>query len=235
MRNYTLIRQARKTMGLYIVDGAPVVRAPLRTPKAEIDKFVASKEKWIAKKLAEARERETQKQNFALEYGSLLLWRGAEHPILGDSGDGTMWMDEQGFHFPPGMDGAQLKYNVVRLYKLCAKEHLAPRVRHFAAVMGVNPDAVKVTGAKTRWGSCSKRKRGKGGAPACNLNFSWRLCLADDDVIDAVVVHELAHITEMNHGKAFYKIVRSVLPDYDARNARLKPLTRKLGREDWEV
>jgi predicted metal-dependent hydrolase len=59
--------------------------------------------------------------------------------------------------------------------------------------------------------------------------------MAEDDVIDAVIVHELAHIKEMNHSKAFYKIVKAVLADYDERDKKLKLLSKRLGCEDWEV
>jgi len=79
---YTLTRQPRKTIGLYIKDGGVEVRAPLKFPKSEIDRFVASKEKWIAEKLAAAKERDAQKQEFTVSYGSMLLWRGAEYPSI---------------------------------------------------------------------------------------------------------------------------------------------------------
>jgi predicted metal-dependent hydrolase len=186
----------------------------------------------------------------------MLLWRGVEFPLLSDSDSARIWRDEQGFHLPPGIDEENLKFNVIRLYKICAKNYLIERVRHFAKMMRVNPSDVKVTEAKTRWGSCSKRmlKTADNASlysspaitralkmnaakkdPVYNVNFSWRLCMAEDDVIDAVVVHELAHIKEMNHSPAFYAEVKAVLPDYDERNAKLKLLSRRLGCEDWEM
>ncbi|MCL2068918.1 MAG: M48 family metallopeptidase, partial [Oscillospiraceae bacterium] len=76
-----------------------------------------------------------------------------------------------------------------------AKAYIPARVTHFSKLMNVTPIAVKINGAKTRWGSCSGKK---------SLNFSWRLIMADDDVIDYVVVHELAHITQMNHSVRFW-------------------------------
>jgi predicted metal-dependent hydrolase len=67
-----------------------------------------------------------------------------------------------------------------------------------------------------------------------SLNFSWRLVMADDAAIDYVVVHELAHITEMNHSPEFWAIVAGVLPDYKERRRRLKLLQLRLNSEDWE-
>ena len=90
--------------------------------------------------------------------------------------------------------------------------------------MNVTPIAVKVNSAKTRWGSCSGRN---------SINFSWRLIMADDDVIDYVIVHELAHIKEHNHSDRFWAVVASVLPDYKMRQAKLKILQKKLASEDW--
>ena len=67
---------------------------------------------------------------------------------------------------------------------------------------------ISIREQKTRWGSCSSKG---------NLNFNWRLILAPEEVLDYVVVHELAHRREMNHSKAFYAIVESVLPDIELR------------------
>ena len=58
--------------------------------------------------------------------------------------------------------------------------------------------------------------------------------MADDDVIDYVVVHELAHIKEMNHSSKFWKIVESILPDYKNRRNRLKELQQRLNNENWD-
>ena len=68
-----------------------------------------------------------------------------------------------------------------------------------------------------------------------SVNFSWRLIMAEDDIIDAVVVHELAHITEMNHSDLFWAIVEGVLPDWREREKRLKEFSRKINAENWEV
>jgi predicted metal-dependent hydrolase len=58
--------------------------------------------------------------------------------------------------------------------------------------------------------------------------------MADKDVVDYVVVHELAHLKEMNHSKSFWGIVETVLPDYKQRRTRLKELSKRLLGEDWE-
>ena len=58
--------------------------------------------------------------------------------------------------------------------------------------------------------------------------------MADDDVIDYVVVHELAHLMEMNHSQAFWDIVGSIIPDFKERKKRLRELQNRLGGENWD-
>lgn len=101
-----------------------------------------------------------------------------------------------------------------------AKELLDGRVRHYAALMGVTPTGVKITSARTRWGSCSAKN---------SLCFSFRLILLPPEAVDYVVVHELAHIREKNHGPRFYREVETYLPDYRRRIELLRQAQREIG------
>jgi len=94
-----------------------------------------------------------------------------------------------------------------------AKEHIPNRVAHYGAVMGLTPSSVKITSAKRSFGSCNYKN---------GLCFSYRLMLYPEEAIDYVVVHELAHIVHKNHGKSFYALIASVLPDYKERVKLLK-------------
>ncbi len=94
-----------------------------------------------------------------------------------------------------------------------AKEVLPQRVAYFAPLMGVRPASLKITSAKTRYGSCS----GKNG-----ICFSLYLMEKSERAIDYVVVHELAHIKQHNHSPAFYKEIEKILPDYRERIKELK-------------
>lgn len=97
--------------------------------------------------------------------------------------------------------------------RACAEETIPQRVAFYAKIMGVQPSGIKITSAKTRFGSCSGKN---------SLCFSWRLMLYPPEAVDYVVVHELAHIREKNHSPAFYAVVAAVLPDYKAREQLLK-------------
>ena len=97
--------------------------------------------------------------------------------------------------------------------KKAAKQILPAKVSYYAQIMGLKYGRITITSAKTRFGSCSSKG---------NIAFSYRLMMYPDAAIDYVVVHELAHLKEMNHSPAFYKVVESVLPDYKERIKLLK-------------
>ncbi|MBO5778329.1 MAG: M48 family metallopeptidase [Clostridia bacterium] len=101
--------------------------------------------------------------------------------------------------------------------KALAAEKLPPRVEYWAKRMGLTPASVKITSAKTRFGSCSSRG---------SVCFSCFVMLYPDDAIDYVIVHELAHLKHLNHSAAFYRLVATYLPDYRRREAILKGRTR---------
>lgn len=90
-------------------------------------------------------------------------------------------------------------------YRQAAKEYFPARVSYYEKIIGVTHNVIHIRDQKTRWGSCSSKG---------NLNFNWRLMLAPPRVLDYVVVHELCHRKEMNHSKAFWNAVETVLPDY---------------------
>ena len=94
-----------------------------------------------------------------------------------------------------------------------AKAELPGKVAHYAAIMGLQPAGITITGARTRYGSCSPKNR---------LCFSWRLMACPEAAIDYVVVHELAHLVHRNHGPDFHGLVASVLPDHESRRAMLR-------------
>lgn len=94
-----------------------------------------------------------------------------------------------------------------------ARRLLPERTAYYARRMGLSPTGVRITSAKTRFGSCSAKN---------SLCFSWRLMAYPMEAVDYVVVHELCHIVHKNHSAAFYALVASVLPDYRARQALLR-------------
>lgn len=104
-------------------------------------------------------------------------------------------------------------------YRRQAKACFQQKCGHFAMLMGLCPGEIKINGAKTRWGSCNRKG---------DINFTYRLLFAPEKLIDYVVVHELAHLKEMNHSGRFWAIVEATLPDYKERRKRLREFERQV-------
>lgn len=94
-----------------------------------------------------------------------------------------------------------------------AREYLPMRVDYWSGIMGLMPTGLKITSARTRFGSCSGKN---------SLCFSWRLMQYPPEAIDYVVVHELAHIRHHNHSPAFYALIERYMPDWRERMKLLK-------------
>ncbi|MCM1268886.1 MAG: M48 family metallopeptidase [Bacteroidales bacterium] len=98
-------------------------------------------------------------------------------------------------------------------YIAAAKEYFPKRAAYFQPLTGGKYERITIRDQKTRWGSCSAKG---------TLSFNWRLMLAPPAVLDYVVVHELCHLTHMDHSKAFWTLVESVCPDYRIHRKWLK-------------
>ena len=222
---YNLIRSKRKTIAIHITKNATVeVRAPLRTSQKEIDAFVNCKREWINKHQNRIEQVQEQKTSFTLTYGEQVYLCGKAYSIIAKEGNHAGF-DGQYFYLPPNLSGEEIRQTIIQLYKKIAKTLLTNRTLEYAKRTGLMPIAIKVNSAKTRWGSCSGKN---------SINFSWRLIMASDDIIDYVVVHELAHIKEHNHSVRFWAVVASILPDYKTRERKLKEFQKQIANENWD-
>lgn len=94
-----------------------------------------------------------------------------------------------------------------------AREYLPMRVDYWSGIMSLTPTGLKITSARTRFGSCSGKN---------SICFSWRLMQYPPEAIDYVVVHELAHIRHHDHSPAFYALIERYMPDWRERMKLLK-------------
>jgi len=117
MIEYTLTRSKRKTVAIYVREGRVEVRAPLKMAKRDIDKFVLSKEKWVMEKQAQSSERQEQRENFTLDYGDTVLYRGKDYSIAAKDGN-RIGFDDTAFYMPPGLDSEQIKAACVQIYRI---------------------------------------------------------------------------------------------------------------------
>lgn len=100
-----------------------------------------------------------------------------------------------------------------KLLRKKAKELLPEKVNYYSDLLGVKPTRLTITGARTRFGSCSGKN---------SISFSFYLMRFPEEAVDYVVVHELCHIIHHNHSKEFYKEIEKILPDYKKRKKLLE-------------
>jgi len=103
--------------------------------------------------------------------------------------------------------------NKIEEYKKQAREYIPKRVEEIANKYWCIYNKIKITSAKTRWGSCTSQK---------NLNFTFRLILTPPEIIDYVICHELSHLKEMNHSRHFWEEVSRMDREYKKHDKWLK-------------
>ena len=209
----TVIKSKRKSLSIAIQpDGNLIVKAPLFMLDGEILKWVKSKTSWIIRQ--RARVLEQQEVNTPKQYvtGEKFLYLGQEYELEVRISQGRAKMvglvEDKIVLFSKTDNEAEVQKILTDWYVKQAKIWIAKRVHFFANQMGESFHSITIKNQKKRWGSCSSAR---------NLNFNWRLIMAPEEVIDYVVVHELCHLRQMNHSKAFWNEVENVLPDYKVR------------------
>lgn len=199
-----LVRSRRRTIELTITEDARlVVRAPLRTPLHLIHGVIDKKQQWIRRKIREAdsrpvlppREfRDGERFLFLGKTYELEISRCRARPVeLGD----RLYISSLAL--------PEARRALTEWFRENAARHISGRCAHYARLIGRAPNLVRISNAEKRWGSCS---------PEGNLNFSWRLMMAPPEVIDYIVVHEMAHLEVPNHSASFWDKVASIMPEY---------------------
>jgi predicted metal-dependent hydrolase len=214
-----IIYTRRKTIALVVQpSGRLVVRAPLRTSQKEIRRLVEENAAWIKSK------QEWAKSNYAppvprrFVAGEAFAFLGLSYPLeIVSAKHPALKLDGKFYLAEAALPHAQAVFE--RWYRGQAQTILTERAQYFAAQNGYHYSKVKISSARTRWGSCSARG---------DLSFTWRLVLAPLPVIDYVVVHELVHLKVRNHSRQFWDQVHQLMSDYKTRRSWLKEHGRSL-------
>lgn len=222
---YELRRAKRSSIGFTISEEGLRVSAPKWVPLRDIHSALQERQVWILRKLQEQRERAKRLQSNKIE------WRdGTSIPYLGEpmvvvldpraAGEpgGALLSSGQAPQQPELVSGLtlhvglpqhasveQIRDTVQSWLKRQARALFLLRCQHFAGQLGVRMTKLSLSSAQTRWGSASADG---------SIRLNWRLIHFAVSTIDYVVVHELAHLREMNHSPRFWDVVRSVVPDY---------------------
>ena len=208
-----IIKSKRKTIALQITDDATlIVRAPFFVDDKTIEQVVESRKEWIEMKRKEILSRDPKflpkefvnGEGFLYlgKYYRLKILKNAEEPLKFDNG---FYLSKEHLHHARDL--------FVQWYKQRAYEKISERVKWYVQKRGFKYNKVNITDAQKRWGSCSCKG---------NLNFSWRLIMAPLAVVDYVVVHELVHLEEKNHTKAFWGKVKMLMPEFEKHRSWLK-------------
>ncbi|MBK5244572.1 MAG: M48 family metallopeptidase [Eubacteriaceae bacterium] len=215
----------RKSLRLSFTKDALIeVRAPLGTSRKIIDDFVKNHHDWIEKYYAAVKKQVDSRDGFHLSFGDQLLFFGKTYDLV-PMDEKNSGFNGECFYAHRMLGSQELKNEVVTTYRDLAQQVLVQQVESISQHMKLKPQSVKINGAKSRWGSCSSKGR---------LNFSWYLVMADEATVNYVVVHELAHLLEMNHSPKFWKIVEQILPNYQQEKKKLKELQKTLITQKWE-
>jgi len=217
---FELIRTRRRTIALIVqTDGRLVVRAPLRVPEKIIREFVESKAGWIRKKQAQVTAAQVPARQFV--EGEQFWYLGKAYPLTIVPRQRPALKLGSAFRLARSAQ-PRAKAAFIRWYKSQARALLTERVREAAVRYGFTYHGIRISSARSRWGSCSS---------SGTLSFTYRLVMAPQAVIDYVVVHELVHLKVRNHSKTFWKQVGGILPDYKKHVAWLKKNGRFLTLE----
>ena len=224
---YELRRSRRRSIGFVIAAEGLSVSAPRWVGLAEIEAALREKSAWILRKLQEQRERDARLQAARVE------WReGGTIPFLGETvilvldprtTGAVLHSDAAALPGVPGLtlhlglpqsaEPEQIRDAVQSWLQRQARRIFEERCALFTQRLGVRMTRLSLSSAATRWGSASADG---------SIRLNWRLVHFGLPVIDYVVTHELAHLREMNHGPAFWDVVRSALPDYEQARGVLR-------------
>ena len=208
-----VIRSKRKTISLQVSDDATlIVRAPFKVSDEIINRVILKHSNWIEKKKKEIKSREVKFSKKEFVNGEGFLYLGNYYRLRLVKNQETPLNFENEF-FLSKEYLAQAKDVFIDWYKGRAYEKISERVKWYAQKRGFKYNKINITNAQKRWGSCSCLN---------NLNFSWRLIMAPLPVIDYVVVHELVHLVEKNHSRAFWNKVKMLMTDYKKHQEWLK-------------
>lgn len=214
--DYRLRRSARRTIGLAIDQRGLRVAAPLRARLGDIEHLIRQHGDWVLAKLANWRERPPA-EKLEIRDGSVISVLGQALTITVTSIGRARWQfvdDRLHLWTTATANADQLLEKALREK---ARQVFAERLTHYAPLLGEAVPPLRLSSARTRWGSCSHH----GG-----ISLNWRLIFMPLPVLDYVVCHELAHLKEMNHSPRFWSVVETLCPDWKARRLELRQLGR---------
>lgn len=169
------------------------------------DMLLRENAQWVLEKKQKYDAYRDDAPNRQFEPGEQFPFLGDQRTLTIDTVDEHHVTDDRIVLQEKRITESSIRDELEQLYRQKAREHFEDRVAHYADRMGVTYNTIAIRNQRTRWASCSPKE---------NLSFNWRLLMAPPDVVDYVVVHELAHLEEKNHTNRFWRLVASFMPEY---------------------
>ena len=210
-------RAKRISLRISQLDGRVTLTLPPRCPEAQALDFAREKAGWIRKHLAD------RQPAVAIGHGASLPVGGVMYEVR--AGTGRKVVFDQACVFVPGAPERAGKRLAGHL-KALARARLADSSDNYAARLGRSFASITLRDTRSRWGSCTSEGR---------LMYSWRLILAPPEVLDYVAAHEVAHLQEMNHSAAFWRLVETLYGDYKAPRKWLRTHGSDLHRYRFDL
>ena len=213
----TEIPVARR-MTLRIVPGGRELQLtiPHHVANSEVDAFLARNRNWVAARISRL------PPATAIAQDAVIPFRGQPHRIVcTGSVRGvieTGRLRGERVLAVPG-DPEYVGRRTVDFLRRTARREIDEAVDRHAGKLGVRPKSIRITDSRSRWGSCSETR---------TLSFSWRIIMAPPVALDYLTAHEVAHLKEMNHSAAFWRLVARLCPDMEAQKAWLRANTERL-------
>jgi len=206
--DYRLIRARRKTIGMQVGLDGLTVRAPRWVPIREIEVALVERDEWVVRSLAEWRGRRRDVLPRAWKTGAPILYLGRElklavHPSRTREIAADL-LNLSVLH-PAAHDERQVAAYVGHWLHEEALRLLAPCVADFAARIATEPPTLKLSNARSEWGSCNEHGV---------IRLNWRLVHLPPHLARYVVAHEVAHLVELNHSKRFWGLVEALFPGH---------------------
>lgn len=215
---YVIKRSSRRKKLTITVerDRSIIVHAPEHTSDEKIEQVVTSKRQWIYEKIGHPQKYQNAPHAPGKELvnGESLLYMGRQYQveIVNDANSEVRF--DQKFYLPAKNDSISTRAELLKQWYIKrAEEKITPIVKRRAKDLGVEVNLIKIVDNRYRWGSCTVNN---------NVNINWRLIKAPTFVIDYVILHELAHLIESNHGPLFWNIIKAQTPTMDKAKKWLK-------------
>ena len=214
--NYLFQRVRRRSIGFVVGPDGLEVRAPKWVTLKEVELGLQERGEWVLRKWAEVQERQKNIRQIEWADGACLDYLGSSIRLRLSPEVGRSELHEGielRLALPLNAEASQIRDAVQAWLMREGRALFEARLNFFAPLMGVQWRKLSLSNAGSRWGSA--RIDGA-------IRLNWRLIHLKPDAIDYVVVHELAHLREMNHSPAFWKVVAEILPDHVERRKALQ-------------